>query len=368
MRKINIGIIYGGKSVEHEVSLQSANSVVKALDRDKFEPILIGVDKKGKWHLNNEASYIYNPENIEQVELNKTNDHVAILPGETNNQLILTKHDTPLKQLDVIFPVVHGTLGEDGSIQGLLKIANLPYVGSDVLGSAICMDKDIAKRLMQGAGINVAKWKSFTITERDKIHYEELSAYLGKSMFIKPANLGSSVGVSNVSTKEAFENAINIVFEYDHKVIIEEAITGREIDFSVLGNENPLVSLPGEVLVNSGLYSYQSKYMDEDDSKFGIPAKLNGSKIEEMQRIAVKAFETLQCEGLARIDFFLGEDGRFYVNEVNTLPSFTKTSIYPKLWEASGLNYSDLITRLINLAIERHNRRQKFKSTLLPSI
>ncbi|MCG3420304.1 D-alanine--D-alanine ligase [Oceanobacillus jordanicus] len=368
MKKINVGIIYGGKSVEHEVSLQSANSIVKAINRDKFEPILIGVDKKGKWHLNNEASYLFNPENIEQVELNKSKDHVAILPGEMKNQLILTKYGSPLKQLDVIFPVVHGTLGEDGSIQGLLKIANLPYVGSDVLGSAICMDKDIAKRLMQGVGINVAKWQSFTISQRDKIHYEELATYLGRSMFIKPANLGSSVGVSNVSTKEEFENAINMVFEYDHKIIIEETIIGREINFALLGNENPLVSLPGEVLINNGLYSYKSKYMNEDDTKFGIPAKLNESKIDEMQRVALKAFETLQCEGLARVDFFLTDDGCFYVNEVNTLPSFAKTSIYPRLWEASGLDYSDLINHLINLAIKRYNRQQKFKSTLLPSI
>lgn len=269
-----------------------------------------------------------------------------------------------MEQLDVMFPIVHGALGEDGSIQGLLKIANLPFIGPDVLGSAICMDKDIAKRLMQGAGINVTRGKAYTNTQRDKINYAELTADLGESMLIKPANLGSSVGVNNVSTKEEFEKAINTAFEYDHKVIIEETLVGREIEFSVLGNENPKVSLPGEVLVETELYSYESKYMDEDNSKFAIPAELPKGKIKEMQQVALKAFETLQCEGLARVDFFLTDYGQIYVNELNTLPSFAKTSIYPKLWEVSGIDYSDLITHLIDLAIERYNRQESLKSSI----
>lgn len=365
MKRLKIGIIFGGKSVEHEVSLWSAKSIVEAIDRKKFEPILIGVDKDGKWHINDESSYLLQPESIELVRLNKSNDHVAVVPGKDKYQLIHAKNGMTMEQLDVIFPILLGTLGEDGSVQGLLRIANLPYVGPDVLGSAICMDKDIAKRLMYEAGINVARGSSFTVIQRDKINYDELATELGEPMFIKPANLGSSVGVTKVSTKEEFVDAINLAFEYDYKIIIEETIVGREIEFSMLGNENPRVSLPGEVLLTTELYSYESKYLDEDDSKFAIPAKLPESKTREMQQIALKAFETLQCEGLARVDFFLTDDGQIYVNELNTLPSFAKTSIYPRLWEASGISYSDLITHIINLAIERYNRQEKFKSSLL---
>lgn len=364
MKKTKVGVIFGGKSAEHEVSLQSAKNIVEALDKDKYEAVLIGIDKQGKWHLNDQSSYLLHAENPKLIQLNKSNNHIALVPGEEENQLIHAEGGVSVDQLDVIFPIVHGTLGEDGSLQGMLRTANLPYVGPDVLSSAICMDKDIAKQLMAGAGVHVAKGKAYTSAQRGRINFDELIEQLGTPLFIKPANQGSSVGVSKVSTKEAFEKAVDEAFEYDHKVIIEETLVGREIELSVLGNENPQVSLPGEILPQTEFYSYESKYIDEDGAELAIPAQLPKETTAQMQDVAIRAFETLQCEGLARVDFFLTEDGKIYVNEVNTLPGFTKISMYPKLWEVSGLSYSDLITKLIELAIERHERESKLKSSV----
>lgn len=364
MKKIKVGVIFGGKSAEHEVSLQSAKNIVEAMDKDKYEAVLIGIDKNGKWHLNDQSSYLLNAENPKLIQLNKSNDHIAIVPGEMDNQLIHAEGGLSLDQLDVIFPIVHGTLGEDGSLQGMLRIANLPYVGPDVLSSSICMDKDIAKRLMNGAGINVAKGKAYTHAQRQKIDYDELVSELGTPLFIKPANQGSSVGVSKVSSKEEFKKAVESAFEYDHKIIIEETLVGREIEFSVLGNEEPIVSLPGEILPKTAFYSYESKYIDEDGAELAVPADLPEETTARMQEVALNAFQALQCEGLARVDFFLTEDGSIYVNEVNTLPGFTKISMYPKLWEVSGIEYTDLISKLIELAIERHERQGKLKSSV----
>lgn len=364
MKKLKVGVIFGGKSAEHEVSLQSAKNIVEAMDKEKYEAVLIGIDKKGKWHLNNQSSYLINAENPKLIQLNKSNDHVAIVPGEVDYQLIHAENGLSLGQLDVIFPIVHGTLGEDGSLQGMLRLANLPYVGPDVLSSAICMDKDIAKQLMNGAGINVARGEAYTFSEREQIDYEELVKQLGSPLFIKPANQGSSVGVSKVTNKGDFERAIDEAFDYDHKLIIEETLVGREIEFSVLGNENPKVSLPGEILPKTEFYSYDSKYIDEDGAELAIPAELSDEKTKEMQEVALKAFKALQCEGLARVDFFLTNDGRIYVNEINTLPGFTQISMYPKLWEISGVSYSDLISRLIELGIERHERQKQLKSSV----
>ena len=351
MKKLKVGVIFGGKSGEHEVSLQSVKSIIESLDRAQFQPVLMGIDKTGKWSFYNESNFLYSPEDIKQIKLNNSNGHMLISLGR-EGLFVESGSDFLSNQVDVLFPILHGTLGEDGSIQGLLNMINLPYVGSGVLGLSICMDKDIAKCLMQNAGINVANGKTYTRSERDQINYDELTNTLGDTMFVKPANQGSSIGINKVSTKDSFKKAINLAFEYDHKIIIEEAIIGREIAISLLGNESPRASLPGEILVKKELYSYESKYMNSSKSKFSIPAELPDDKIKEMQEIALKAFKMLQCKGLARIDLFLRNDGKVYVNEVNTLPSFTQTSIYPKLWEASGITYSNLITELIYLAIK----------------
>ncbi|WP_047980966.1 D-alanine--D-alanine ligase [Ornithinibacillus contaminans] len=364
MKKTKVGIIFGGKSAEHEVSLQSAKNIVDAIDKDNYDVVLVGIDKEGKWHLNDQSSYLLHAENPKLIALNKSEDNIAIVPGSANNQLIHAENAGVLEQLDVVFPIVHGTLGEDGSLQGMLRLANLPFVGPNVLGSAVCMDKDIAKRLLNAAGINVAKGITVKRVNLPNISFEKASEYLGTPMFIKPANQGSSVGVSKVTTKEEFDAAVESAFQYDHKIVIEENIVGREIECAVLGNDEPIASVPGEVLPNTDFYSYESKYIDEKGADLAIPADLTDAQIKLVQEAAIEAFKTLECEGLARVDFFLTEDNQLYVNEVNTLPGFTKISMYPKLWEISGVPYSELISRLIDLAIERHQNDSKLKSTM----
>lgn len=364
MRKKRVGIIFGGKSAEHEVSLQSAKNIVDAIDKDKYEAVLIGIDKAGKWHLNELSSYLLNADNPKLIQLNKSNDHVAIVPGEMDSQLIHTADAAQLDQLDVVFPIVHGTLGEDGSLQGMMRIANLPFVGPSVLSSSICMDKDIAKRLLKASDIRVAEGLTYTRAKQELVDYEEALAKLGTPMFIKPANQGSSVGVSKVFTKDEFEKGIKDAFQYDHKVIVEETLVGREVECAVLGNKDPKASLPGEILPNTAFYSYESKYIDEKGAELAIPADLSEAETKHIQQTAIAAFEALQCEGLARVDFFLTKAGEVYVNEVNTLPGFTKISMYPKLWEVSGLSYPELINRLIELAIERHGADDKLKSSV----
>ncbi|WP_217587288.1 D-alanine--D-alanine ligase [Lentibacillus saliphilus] len=364
MKKKKVGIIFGGKSAEHEVSLQSAKNIVDAIDTEKYDVVLLGIDKQGKWHLNDPSSYLLNAENPKLIQLNKSNDPVAVVPGALDGQMIHANDGDALDQLDVVFPIVHGTLGEDGSLQGMLRIADLPFVGPSVLGSSICMDKDITKQLLAAADINVAKGLTYTHAQKAAINYETAADALGTPMFIKPANQGSSVGVSKVSTKAEFDQAIDEAFDYDHKVVIEESIIGREIECSVLGNAEPMASLPGEILPQTEFYSYESKYIDEKGAELAIPAELSADDVTRIQETAVKAFQTLQCEGLARVDFFLTEAGDIYVNEVNTLPGFTKISMYPKLWEISGLPYTDLISKLIELAIERHEADAKLKSSV----
>lgn len=364
MAKKRVGIIFGGKSAEHEVSLQSAKNIVDAIDTDKYEPVLIGIDKEGRWHLNDQSTYLLNEENPELIQLNKSNDNIALIPGESDKQLIHAANAHQLAQLDVVFPIVHGTLGEDGSLQGMLRIANLPFVGPSVLSSSICMDKDIAKRLLTAAGIRVAKGMAFKRSQKKAIDFEKAAGELGTPMFIKPANQGSSVGVSKVSTKEEFDAGIDAAFQYDHKLIVEESLIGREIECAVLGNNDPQASQMGEVLPQTEFYSYESKYIDEKGADLAIPADLTEDEAKRLQKAAVDAFQALECEGLARVDFFLTEDGEIYVNEVNTLPGFTKISMYPKLWEISGVPYKELITRLIDLGIERHEQDSQLKSTV----
>ncbi|MEC5424582.1 D-alanine--D-alanine ligase [Virgibacillus sp. C22-A2] len=364
MAKKKVGIIFGGKSAEHEVSLQSAKNIVDAIDKNNYDVVLIGIDKEGKWHLNDQSSYLLHAEDPKLIQLNKSDDAIAIVPGEVNNQLIHATDALGLDQLDVVFPIVHGTLGEDGSLQGMMRLVNLPFVGPSVLGSAVCMDKDIAKRLLKGAGIKVAKGLTYTRAKKSKINFQEAVELLGTPMFIKPANQGSSVGVSKVSTEDEFHEAIESAFHYDHKVVIEETIVGREIECSVLGNADPIASKLGEILPRTEFYSYESKYIDEKGAELSIPADVSDEVTKKMQQVAIDAFETLQCEGLARVDFFLTKNGDIYVNEVNTLPGFTKISMYPKLWEISGISYSELINRLLELAIERHQADLSLKSSV----
>lgn len=363
MSKKKVGILFGGKSSEHEVSLQSAKNIVDAIDKEKYEVVLIGIDKEGGWHVNDQSHYLLHAEDPKLISLNKTNEGVAVVPGSSNNQMLNLSTTTSLGQLDAVFPILHGTLGEDGSIQGMFRLANIPYVGANVLGSAMCMDKDITKRLLRDAGIGVANWFSYKKHQKDQIQFEDMKENLGLPFFVKPANQGSSVGVSKVRNEAEFTKAIEEAFLYDYKVIIEEGVVGREIECSVLGNENPKASVPGEILSSTDFYSYETKYIDESGASLEIPASLDQETEDRVRQIAIEAFQVLECEGLSRVDVFLKDNGEIIVNEINTLPGFTKISMYPKLWEASGISYPALIDELIELAIQRHERDASLKNT-----
>lgn len=356
-KKIKVGIIFGGKSAEHEVSLQSAKNVIDALDKNKYEPILIGIDKNGGWHKNS-SDFLLNAENPKLIKLNKANN-TAVLPADSTKKLV-TLENGGTSSIDVVFPILHGPLGEDGTMQGLLKLAGIPFVGSSVLGSAVGMDKDVMKRLLSQAGILNAK--SLTFNFNEKVSFKKVKAELGLPLFIKPANLGSSIGVSKAKSESEFKKAVKEAFEFDTKIIIEEFIKGREIEVAVLGNENPIASVAGEIIPTGEFYSYEAKYIDENGAGLELPANLPKTKLKELQGIAIKAFKTLSLEGMSRVDFFLTNKGKIYLNEVNTIPGFTKISMYPKLWEASGIPYTKLIDKLIGLAIERHKRESKLKT------
>jgi D-alanine-D-alanine ligase len=362
-RKIRVGILFGGKSAEHEVSLQSAKNVVEAINRKKYEVVLIGIDKKGKWHLNESSEFLLNASDPKLIRLSKASENIALVPGDKEDQLISLSKLTPMQPVDVVFPILHGTYGEDGTIQGLLKLAGIPFVGASVLGSAVGMDKDVMKRLLREDGISIADFLVFNRMLQEQIDFENIKNQLGLPFFVKPANLGSSVGVNKVNDESQFKKAINEAFKYDNKIIIEENICGREIECSVLGNNDPIASLPGEVLPNHEFYSYEAKYIDENGAALEIPAKLPKNIVKNVQALAIKAYKALCCEGMARVDLFLKDDNEIIINEINTIPGFTNISMYPKLWEASGISNTELIDRLIQLAIERYESEKSLETS-----
>lgn len=354
MKKIRIGVVFGGKSCEHEVSIRSAKSVIDALDKNKYEPVLINIDRNGAWHLR------------EALENFSSEASIAIVPKKDGSDLIhLSSPSDQTAPVEVIFPVLHGTFGEDGTIQGLLKMADIPFVGAGVLGSAIGMDKDVMKRLLRDAGIPVGDFFVIPHHKKDSHSYESAVERLGSPFFIKPANAGSSVGVSKIHNKEEYEKAIDEAFLYDRKVLVETFIEGREIECSVLGNEYPLASIPGEIIPQHEFYSYEAKYLDENGALLEIPASLSPEITKKVQELSVETFQALCCEGMARVDFFLQKNGQLFVNEINTLPGFTKISMYPKLWQASGLSYSELLDRLIQLAMDRFHSEKKIQTAYL---
>jgi len=358
MSKIKVAIIFGGKSTEHEVSLQSAKSIISAIDKNKYEVQLIGIDKTGKWFLNEQSHYLLNEHNPKLVQLNKSNIEISLAAKENSGAIVNVKTNQRLSNIDVVFPVLHGSFGEDGTIQGLLKSMNIPFVGADVLGSAIGMDKDVAKRLLRDANIAVADFITLTKKNPDEFTFLQIQEKLGLPLFVKPSNAGSSVGVHKVTNEMEYQNAIADAFQYDKKILIEEAIVGREIECAVLGNDTPMASVVGEVIPNETFYSYEAKYINEDGAILEIPANIDPEVAQQIRDIAVRAFKVLCCEGLARIDFFLKPDNTIILNEINTMPGFTNISMYPKLWEASGLGYSRLIEQLIELALKRHEENQ----------
>jgi len=361
-KKIRVGILFGGRSAEHEVSLQSAKNIINAIDTNKYEVVLIGIDKNGRWHLNEESRFLLPATESGLPTLQETGDNLALVPGKQIEQLVALSGEQRPGSLDVIFPVLHGPFGEDGTVQGLLKLANLAFVGAGVLGSAIGMDKDVMKRLLRDAGIPIVRFIAANRYSPKEIDFDYAQGQLGLPLFIKPANLGSSVGIHKVKDREGFGRAVRDAFNYDNKILIEECIDGREIECSVLGNENPIASVPGEILPRHEFYSYEAKYLDENGAVLEIPAKLPPATSERIRQLAIKTFSVLCCEGMARVDFFLRNDEEIIVNEINTIPGFTRISMYPKLWEATGISYRELIDKLIELAIERFEREKGLKT------
>ena len=362
-KKIRVAILYGGRSAEHEVSLQSAKNIIEAIDRDKYEVVLVGIDKKGRWYLNEASTYLLHADNPKLIKLNKADNNVPLIPGIKGNQLISLSDHEPAEPVGVVFPVLHGTYGEDGTIQGLLKLADVPFVGAGVLGSAVGMDKEVMKRLLRDAGVPTAQFLSFTRATLKETDYHEIENQLGTPFFVKPANLGSSVGINKVKDASQYEEATKNAFKYDRKIMIEEYIEGREIECSVLGNDDPISSVPGEVISRHEFYSYEAKYIDEKGAVLEIPANLPDDVVAEIQDMAVKTFKVLCCEGMARVDLFLRDGKEVIVNELNTIPGFTRISMYPKLWEASGISYTELIDRLIQLALERFEKEKKLRTS-----
>jgi D-alanine-D-alanine ligase len=361
--KIRVGIIFGGQSAEHEISILSARNILEALDRTRFEPQLIGIDKQGRWVIQDEQLLLASARDPRAVEVK------AGLPAQL---LLPTAPQSGGHGIDVVFPILHGTLGEDGAIQGLCEVAGIPYVGAGVLGSAIGMDKDVAKRLLRDAGIPVANFQ--TIRRRQ---YEDnpqqicdAAATLGFPLFTKPANAGSSVGVRKVSSATALPDALRHAFEFDSKVIIEAAIVGREIELAVLGGHPPTVTLPGEIVVQhaDGFYSYDAKYLDAQGARLEMPAHLTADETTRAQQLALTTFEVLECEGMARVDLFLTPGGELFVNEINTIPGFTAISMYPKLWALSGVGARELVSRLIDLALERARERGRLTRSYPDSV
>jgi D-alanine-D-alanine ligase len=392
MKKIRVGILFGGRSGEHEVSLLSAASVFNAIDKEKYEVVPIGITKEGRWVTAADAERLLHGK-VEDHKHLRAGDpeatpgaavlakgesvvvppepqrHGSITPFETDkSSLALTRRAADRAiDVDVIFPVLHGTFGEDGTIQGLLELADMPYVGAGVLGSAAGMDKDIMKALFRAAGLPIVKHVTFLRSEweanRKKVE-KFVESKLKYPVFVKPANLGSSVGISKAHNRKQLGPAIEDAAKFDRKIVIEQGVGGRkqkarEIECSVLGNDQPQASLPGEIVPSTEFYDYNAKYLDEG-SQLIIPAKLSKAETKEVQRLAIGAFKAVDCAGLARVDFLMEPKMRkIYLNEINTMPGFTAISMYPKLWAASGVSYSDLIERLIQFGLERHGEKQK---------
>lgn len=361
---IRVAVLLGGKSAEHEVSLQSAKNVIEAIDRTRYEVVPVGIDKQGAWFLCHPSGYLLREEDPRRIQLNVSpEEQLALVPGKPRHPLIRLRDGASIGPIDVVFPVLHGPLGEDGTVQGLLKMADVAFVGAGVLGSAVGMDKGMMKRLLMDAGIPVAHYVSVDWHERERLAFDAVREDLGLPVFVKPANLGSSVGVNKAGDREEFESAVQDAFRFDVHILIEECILGREIECSVLGNEHPRASLPGEILPRHAFYSYEAKYIDEHGAGLMIPAELPLESVERIQTLSIQAFKALGCKGMARVDGFLRPNGEVVMNEINTIPGFTRISMYPKLWDATGVPYPELIHRLIQLGLERYEREKALETS-----
>ena len=350
--RLRVALLFGGRSAEHDVSVLSAGNVFRALDPLRYEVVPIAITRTGAWQLCTLSDGGF------PTTVPEHGPRVALVPGGSGRLLVLGEEGGPTEpslDIDVLFPVLHGPFGEDGTVQGAAELAGVPYVGSGVLGSAAAMDKDAAKRLMRERGLPIPNFQSFALGETPS--FEAVTAELGRPVFVKPARLGSSVGVGKAGTAEEFAAAVAEAFRHDRKILVEEYVRGREIECGVLENEDGslLVSLPGEIVPTNrhAFYSYEAKYLDADGAEINVPAELPQRVLDKVRALSAEAFRTLCCEGMARIDLFLREDGELLLNEVNTLPGFTKISMYPKVLEASGVSYAELVDRLIRHALAR---------------
>jgi D-alanine-D-alanine ligase len=373
-----VAVMYGGRSAEHEISLLSARFVVEMLDRRRYEPVLVGIDRHGRWRLQSEATLLSQPRDPREVALDPTGALVRLeahpsgahVPGSSavgRGRLVFD--DGESLEIDAVFPVLHGPHGEDGCIQGLFALADVPFVGAGVLGSAVGMDKDVMKRLLREAGLPIVAHRTLraSVWSRDRDAVLASLAALGLPCFVKPANLGSSVGVSMVREAARLGQALDEAFSYDEKVVVESAVPGvRELECAVLGGDPARASVVGEIVVDhpDGFYSYAAKYVDEHGATTLVPAMLEPDEERRVRELALACFDALECEGLARVDFFRAETGELYLNEINTLPGFTAISMYPKLWEASGIGGRALVEKLLALAFERAERRARLRTAV----
>jgi len=352
---LNVAVVCGGQSAEHEISILSSKYIIRSLEQAKYRVKVIFINKQGEWYIISNKDEYLNCDDINGL-INQPDQaqRINLSLGKNNGFNVL--HNNTLLDIDVIFPILHGTHGEDGTVQGMFELVNIPYVGSGVLGSSVCMDKDISKLLFKSANIPTANWLTFNQSNISKATFENVKQQLGSPVFVKPANTGSSIGISKVSNSKTFKQALDNALQYDHKLLVEEFIDGREIECSVLGNGSPQVSLPGEIVVHRDFYDYEAKYLDPNGASLHIPAELPAETVKKIQQLALHAFTTLGCQGLARVDFLLSTKGDIFVNEINTLPGFTEISMYPKLWEASGIPGHELMDKLVKLAVDRHQQ------------
>jgi D-alanine-D-alanine ligase len=361
-KRLRVGVLFGGRSGEHEVSLASAASVIRALDPEKYEALPIGISKDGRWLVGTGAQKML-PEVLRSGQR-------VVLPPDPSAAALVPLGDSPQQagmRVDVIFPVLHGTFGEDGTVQGLLEMAGLPYVGAGVLGSAVGMDKDVQKRLFREAGLPIVEFLCISRAEWERNPKNAERQILKKfrlPLFVKPATLGSSVGMTKVRSRRELSVAMNVASEFAQKILVERAVRAREIEVAVLGNEDARASVPGEVIPHREFYDYTAKYLEEG-TKLVIPAKLTRAQVRKLQDFAVRGFKAVECSGMARVDFFLEKrTGKVFLNEINTIPGFTSISMYPKMWEASGIPYRELISRLIQLALDQHLEKARTKYSI----
>jgi len=359
--KLHVALIFGGRSAEHDISLLSAYNIIRAIDRNRYEPILIGMSKEGELFLQEPwpTNPHLQPESI--ILTHHINDMVTFVSGQHRALLINVMSKEVMQSVDVVFPILHGPYGEDGIIQGLFRLAEVPFVGADVLGSALCMDKDISKRVLRDAGLPIAPFVTVYRRDRETLQIDDIVKKLKLPCFVKPANMGSSIGMTKVKHEKDLIAAVDLAFQYDNKVVIEQAIKGRELECAVLGNDELRTTPPAEIIPKGEFYSYEAKYFDPNGAETRTIAEVPAEISEQIQAFAKQVFTLLDCAGMARVDFFLTAKHDIFINEANTIPGFTAISQYPKMWEAQGLSNTALIDELIKLALEHFDSRESLR-------